>query len=202
MDRWQAERLCYRAAMTLAFFLMSAALLFTPGPTNTLLAVGGAGRGLRQSWALPLAELGGYFAAIHLLAFVAGPQVQAPLAQMLLRLVLALYLAWVALQLWRSTGTLLPERSVTPPQVFLVTLLNPKALVFAFVVLPSLAQGWHAALPQLVALAVMILMASLSWITLGAMLARGEILRPQLVPRAGAIVLAGFALVLLAGILH
>jgi threonine/homoserine/homoserine lactone efflux protein len=188
--------------MTLAFFLMSAALLFTPGPTNTLLAVGGAARGLCHSWALPLAELAGYFAAIHLLAFMIGPLVQAPGMQMLLRLVLALYLLWIALQLWRSTGPLLPERAVTPAHVFLVTLLNPKALVFAFVVLPPLAAGWHAALPQLGALAVMILLASLSWILLGAMLGQGKILRPQQIPRAGAIVLTGFALVLLSGLLR
>jgi threonine/homoserine/homoserine lactone efflux protein len=184
--------------MTLAFFLMSAALLFTPGPTNTLLAVGGAARGLRRSLALPLAELAGYFAAIHLLAFLAGPLVQAAWAQMLLRLALALYLFWVAVQLWRSTGSLLPQRTVTPAQVLLVTLLNPKAIIFAFVVV----DGWPTALPQLIALAVMILLASLSWITLGAMLAQGRIVRPQLIPRAGAVVLAGFALVLLSGVLR
>jgi threonine/homoserine/homoserine lactone efflux protein len=188
--------------MTLAFFLMSAALLFTPGPTNTLLAVGGAARGLRRSLALPLAELAGYFAAIHLLAFLAGPLVQAAWAQMLLRLALALYLFWVAVQLWRSTGSLLPQRTVTPAQVLLVTLLNPKAIIFAFVVLPPLVDGWPTALPQLIALAVMILLASLSWITLGAMLAQGRIVRPQLIPRAGAVVLAGFALVLLSGVLR
>jgi hypothetical protein len=48
----------------------------------------------------------------------------------------------------------------------------------------------------------MILLASLSWITLGAMLAQGRIVRPQLIPRAGAVVLAGFALVLLSGVLR
>ncbi len=202
LDRRLTQQLCYSAPMILGFLLMSAGLLFTPGPTNTLLAVGGAARGLRRSWALPPAELAGYFAAIHLLAFVAGPFVQhSPMAQMLLRLLLGLYLLWVAAQLWRSSGTL-PERSVTPAQVFVVTLLNPKAILFAFVVLPPLSGGWHAALPHLAALAVMILLASVTWIALGAMLGQGRIVRPHWIARAGAMVLAVFALVLLWGALR
>ncbi len=62
-----------------------------------------------------------------------------------------------------------------------------------------LAGGWRAALPQLAALALMILLASLSWIMLGALLANGKILNPQRIPRAGAVVLAGFAVMLLLG---
>ncbi len=182
--------------MSLVFFLMSAGLLFTPGPTNTLLAVGGAMAGLRRSWLLPLAELAGYMAAIHLLAFALGPMVQATSAKILLRLGLGLYLLWLALRLWRSDAALLPRQTVTPTKVFIVTLLNPKALVFAFVVLPPLAGGWSAARPQLLALTAMILAASLSWIGLGAALAQGRMMHPRWIARVGAIVLAGFALLL------
>jgi len=185
----------------LPFVLMSLSLLLTPGPTNTLLAVGGAAAGLRRAWPLVPAELAGYFAAIHLYAFLLGPLVQqSPLAQGVLRLVLALYIFWLAARLWQSEMAPLPHQTVTPARIFLVTLLNPKALVFTFVVLPPLAGQWAAALPWLGALAAMILLASASWIGLGAAIARGRILRPHLIPRTGAIVLAGFALVMLLGL--
>ncbi len=158
--------------------------------------MGGAEAGLRRSWALPPAELAGYFLAIHLLAFALGPLVQAPVMQMALRFGLALYLLWLGLRLWRSNNELLPQQTVTPAKVFIVTLLNPKALVFAFVVLPPLANAWTAALPQLAALAAMIVAASLSWISLGAAIARGKIVRADWIARAGAMVLAGFAVLL------
>jgi threonine/homoserine/homoserine lactone efflux protein len=183
---------------TLAFIAMAAGLLFTPGPTNTLLAVGGAMAGLRRSlWLMP-AELAGYLIAIHLLGLVAGPFVQqSPLAQTGLRLGLALYLFWLAVRLWPSQSELLPRQAVTPAKVFVVTLLNPKALVFAFVVLPPLADGhWRAALPWLTGLCLMIVAASLSWISLGAAIAAGKVMQPRLIPRAGAVVLALFALLL------
>lgn len=59
-----------------SFTLMSLALLLTPGPTNTLLFVGGATNGLKRSLGLPLAELLGYLAAIHILALSIWPFVQ------------------------------------------------------------------------------------------------------------------------------
>ena len=39
------------------FLLTSAAILLTPGPTNTILAASGAAMGLRQARLLPLAEM-------------------------------------------------------------------------------------------------------------------------------------------------
>lgn len=187
---------------TLAFIALSAGLLFTPGPTNTLLAVGGAMAGAmrrlgRSLWLVP-AELAGYLVAIHLLSFVAGPFVeQSPQAQTALRLGLALYLLWLGFRLWSSQAELLPRQAVTPAKVFVVTLLNPKALVFAFVVLPPLAGGqWFAALPWLGGLCLMIVAASLTWIGLGAAIAGGRIVQPRLIPRTGGAVLALFALLL------
>ncbi len=44
----------------LAFIAASAAILLTPGPTNTLLAAGGATLPLRKAFLLPLAEALGY----------------------------------------------------------------------------------------------------------------------------------------------
>jgi threonine/homoserine/homoserine lactone efflux protein len=178
---------------TLAFVAMAAGLLFTPGPTNTLLAVSGGMTGWRRAlWLVP-AELAGYLAAIHLLSFVAGPFVQAsPSLQTGLQLGLALYLFWLAARLWTSQAASLPRQAVTPAKV-VVTLLNPKALVFAFVVLPPLTGQWPAALPRLALLCLMIVAASLAWIALGAAIAGGKVVHPRLIPRLGGAVLAVFA---------
>ena len=179
------------------FISMSLALLLTPGPTNTLLLVGGATNGFKRSLWLPPAEMLGYLAAIHILAFSIGPFVQqSPLAQLLLRLVLALYLVWLALRLWRSPQTGLPEQIVTPARVFLVTLLNPKALIFAFIVMPPLNGGrWAVAAPYLIGLCGLIAAASLCWIGLGATIRSGRILavEPKFIWRLGSVVLIAFA---------
>ena len=182
------------------FISMSLALLLTPGPTNTLLLVGGATNGLKRSLWLPVAEMLGYLAAIHILAFSVGSFIhQSPLAQLLLRLALALYLIWLALGLWRSPQISLPEQVVTPGGVFLVTLLNPKALIFAFIIMPPLAAGrWAAALPYLAGLCGLILAASLCWINLGAAIRSGRILaiEPKIIRRLGSAVLIAFAVVI------
>lgn len=187
--------------MTMAsFILMSLALLLTPGPTNTLLFVGGATNGLRRSLGLPLAELFGYLTAIHILALSIGPFLQqAPMVQLVLRLALSLYLAFLAVKLWFMADHGAGERVVTSPRVFLVTLLNPKALVFAFVVLPPVTFAtWPAALPYLIGLSGLILGASLCWISMGALLSDGRIaaVTPGIVRRLGAVVLLTFAAVI------
>jgi threonine/homoserine/homoserine lactone efflux protein len=179
------------------FISMSLALLLTPGPTNTLLLVGGATNGLKRSLWLPAAEMLGYLAAIHILAFSVGSFVQqSPVAQVALRLVLALYLVWLALRLWRSPQTSVPEQVVTPRRVFLVTLLNPKALIFAFIIMPPLDGGrWAAATPYLAGLCGLIAAASLCWISLGAAIRSGRILaiEPDIIRRLGSAVLIAFA---------
>jgi threonine/homoserine/homoserine lactone efflux protein len=179
---------------------MSLALLLTPGPTNTLLFVGGAADGLKRSLWLPLAELLGYLAAIHILALSIGPFLQqAPVAQLALRLALSAYLAFLAVKLWITLDESADQRAVTPQRVFIVTLLNPKALVFAFVVLPPITLAtWLAALPYLIGLSGLILGASLCWIAMGAALRARRIaaVTPQIVKRLGAAILLIFAAVI------
>lgn len=181
------------------FILISLALLLTPGPTNTLLLVGGATNGLKRSLWLAPAELLGYLAAIPILALTVGPFVQqSPVGQALLRLVLALYLGFLAVRLWRTPQSGKSEYMVTPQRVFIVTLLNPKALVFAFVVLPPLAGQWRAMLPHLAALSLMIVIASLCWISFGAALRSEKMfaIKSRTIQRIGSAVLLIFAVVI------
>ena len=132
------------------FVSLSLALLLTPGPTNTLLAVAGATSGLRPSLPLVLAELLGYLIAIHILAYGIGPFVQMmPAAQTVMRLACALCLLVLAIRLWLANTPLITDEVITPWRVFIVILLNPKALVFAFAVLPP--GSWISLAPYLAA---------------------------------------------------
>lgn len=183
----------------LTFTLAAAALLATPGPTNTLLAMTGASAGLRRSLRLVPAELAGYLTSIVTLSLVVGPALAGqPGLQRGLRAASACVLALVALRLWRSAGAARGE-PIGPRALFLTTLSNPKALVFTFVIIPHAGTGDLArALPYLAGLAALIAGAACVWIALGATLRAGA---PRLVQagafrRAGSVVLAGFAAVL------
>jgi len=175
------------------FALASLTLLATPGPTNTLLATSGAAVGARRSLMLLLAELSGYVLAIMALRVVIGPVIAAaPIFGSVLRLLAAGYLLTVAARLWRTgLGSHVSSSAVTFGRVFATTLLNPKAIIFAFTLLPA-EIGAVALLPWISALALMIFAVGGGWIALGASLRKGfgDALPLQLVFRTSAIAVA------------
>lgn len=180
----------------LTFFIAAYSLLAVPGPTNTLLATSGASAGIARSLHLLAAEVCGYLAAIALLRVVVSPVVaEIPLIGLVLRAALTLYILGLAGMLWRHRAReLSAARAVTFRHVLLTTLLNPKAIVFAFVLLP-LQLELPALLPWLVVLALQIVTAGTAWLALGATLGRGvrRLGHPDLVTRGGAIALVGVA---------
>lgn len=150
-----------------ALVLALLGLLLTPGPTNTLLALAGAERGWRGAlWlvpmevlaylavCLPLALLGESLAGAHP---ALGPGLQAATG---------LWVAVLALKLWRPPAAV-GAVSVSGRQVFVTTLLNPKALIIGLVLLP----GDDPALRGLVFAALAAGVAAV-WAGLGACLAR------------------------------
>lgn len=151
-----------------AFVLSLFTLLVVPGPTNALLLAMGAA-GPRRALLAPLAALAGYLIAIGLVGFVIGPVIaQYPVVSLGLRLVAGAYLLLSAFRLWRAQG--LSEPALAPPlsAVFLTTLLNPKAIIIALVLMPA---GWGQntgiAVPALVIVAGEILVVSTLWLGLG-----------------------------------
>ena len=131
------------------------ALLATPGPTNTLLATSGAVSGFRNhSRRSPhsLQAGGGTVLSVFVCIFL-------------------LYLAWT---LWRHGDVPRPEaRPVTVQGVFVTTLLNPKALIFAFMLLPSDSSlTWAGVVPWLGVLSHLIVTVGACWIAIGASLRR------------------------------
>lgn len=181
---------------SLTFIAGSLALLAMPGPTNTLLATSGAEAGLRRSAHLLAAELTGYLLAILLLRALSEPLIAAyPALVKALPVVVAAYVAYLALRLWRrGAHPSAAGRCVTFPHVFATTLLNPKAAIFAFVLLPAGAE-LGAILPRLGLLSGLIATAGLGWIMLGATLHRraGRSAAAGLGYRAGSVVLLALA---------
>lgn len=122
--------------MTLAATLSAALLLLLlPGPTNALVAAATAtGGAVRLPGALA-AVLVAYGLALSLLGLGAGTLAEVlPTAAPILKLLASAALLVSAIKLWRAdpaAGTALPTR-----RLFLITLINPKALVLAFAILP------------------------------------------------------------------
>ncbi|KAF0129599.1 MAG: lysine exporter protein LysE/YggA [Xanthobacteraceae bacterium] len=166
----------------LLFTLAVIALLATPGPTNTLLATSGALSGFRRSLPLIGAEM------LHLV--LGQILLTTPLLNSILRLAVGAYLLVAALRLWQRRDDLAGAAgTIGFGKVFVTTLLNPKAAVFAFVVLPlSQPAPWL----HLAAFVLLIVAAASAWILLGASIARSGAARRG-VSRAAAAALALFA---------
>lgn len=184
--------------MDLTVPLLIATTLTLPGPTNALLAVAGARTGTRLSLPLITAPLAGYALALAALMSLVTPLLAVlPQLAVAVRFAAAAVLIHAALRLWRLAGqTAIPSTAGTMSaswrEVFLTTLMNPKAIVLYVAIAPQgTGIDWTAALLT----PVLIVAASLIWLMLGGQLAA---LRPGLkthglIERGGAIVLAIFA---------
>jgi threonine/homoserine/homoserine lactone efflux protein len=184
----------------IAFLFACVAVLYVPGPTTTLLATSGATGGFRRSVTLPLAELSGYTVSIWTLALAVAPLVNgSPIVSIVLRLACGGYLIWSAVHLWREgSNALTSSEPVSFRRVFVTTLLNPKAILFALVIIPYLGERkFAAAMPYLAGHAVLTLAASLSWISFGALIGAGA--KPRI--DAGVIRKTGASVLGLLGVL-
>jgi threonine/homoserine/homoserine lactone efflux protein len=183
------------------FVLAVLLLLLVPGPTNTLLLTAGATRGARKSIPLLAAEALGYFVTVHLLVFLKGFLVQPiPAAQSVLQIACALYLVFLAVRIWLgSFAKIETPRAISFLDVLITTLLNPKAFILAFAIVPyAFAAEWRFALPYFAMLQLTIIGAGLAWVSLGALVKSGALVSvpAKFIQRASAA-----ALVLFAGLL-
>lgn len=178
------------------FVLAVAAILATPGPTNTLLASAGAQAGFRRSLSLVPAELLGYGLAIACWGLFLEPaSAGLPWLKPALRLACAGYLVIVAWNLWRDAGGALAQAGFGARRIFTATLLNPKALLFAVGIFPEAAFRDPAVLFQAMgAFAATIVPIAFAWIGFGSALSGPHpIIRPRLVQRGAALVLLAFS---------
>lgn len=180
-----------------SFFVFAIlALLLTPGPTNTLLTVGAAARGLRASLPLLFGELAGYLIVVVPLATIAATLLDGrPALAIALRLAAAGWVLFLAFRLWRLASTKENRDAgspVTMGQVFLTTVLNPKAPIIGLVIMP------HGPLmeiaPALGLFSLLVAGAGTSFLVLGSLVGRAPLLSPRLVYRAAAVFLVIFSL--------
>ena len=189
--------------MTPLLFLTSVvALLAVPGPPNTLVAVAGAQAGLRRAVQLIPAVLAGYLTTVIPAALLGRHAAEHwPLAAILLKLCAAGWILLLALRLWRAPVFAGSGRGVTAGQVYLTTMLNPKALIAGAVLLP--APG-SAAFPAALAIFAAAAGAVAAGWALGGQLTRsseGDPARIRLLQRAASVWLALISGSLLASLL-
>lgn len=178
------------------FMSAVASILFTPGPTNALLLASGALLGLRYSLPLVPVALAGYGIAIGVLsAFVRPATDMLPHFGFAVRVVLICYLLFLAWRLWHTQISFIErtETVVSGTRVFVTTLLNPKGLIFAFGIFPSI-HGINDAVLYGAAFALVAAPISIGWIALGAS-ARYYMAEKikRLLPRLTALALTAFA---------
>lgn len=130
--------------------LLASLILVVPGPTNTLLFSAGVQRGLWRALPLVGAEAAGY--ALSILAWgslLLAYGADRPWLLIAMKWLCAGYLLWLATRLWRSSVSRLVsnQQCAGGLEVFLATLLNPKAFLFASSAFPLTA---FQSLPQFV----------------------------------------------------
>jgi threonine/homoserine/homoserine lactone efflux protein len=183
-------------------------VLITPGPTNTLLAAAGLRQGVRRSLPLIAAELAGYLLSISVWGrFLAQAAHALPWLPSLLRVAAGVYIAYLAVDMWRAAVDL-PDstpRASGLRTLFVATLLNPKGLLFAGTIFPAIA-FIHVSVYAMAMLmfACLLVPIALAWIAFGAALGSGKLtwLNPVKLQRGASIVLGVFSLSLAWAALH
>ncbi|WP_151830349.1 LysE family translocator [Acinetobacter junii] len=175
-------------------------ILFTPGPTNTLLASSGVQVGVRKSLLLIPAEALGYIVAITAWGMLIGKVSTAlPLLPTFLKLMSAGYILYLAIKLWRTANqqVALNQPTIRPRELLFATLLNPKALLFASAIFPAVAwKSQDIYLAHMSAFVGLILPIALFWISVGAMLATNKVkwLSQSKLQRTAYVVLISFSI--------
>jgi threonine/homoserine/homoserine lactone efflux protein len=183
---------------TLELALAVLALLLTPGPTNSLMLLAGAERGLSRASRLIPAELAGYFLTVVPLA-LAGTTVLANHhgLRTTVTLAAAAWVAVLAVRLWRLPEAGPEGHSVDARALLVTTALNPKGLIFGLVLLPS---------PDRLSLNLMlfgglVVLVAVLWASFGAILRKGGTGQPRaifLLRRLASVWLAAISVVLIA----
>ncbi len=154
-------------------------ILLTPGPTNTLLASSGIQSGIRNSLRLIPAEALGYLIAISIWGLIIGTvSKKFPMIPVILKLFSAAYIFYLAVKLWRTATVQedFTQPSIRPRELFLATLLNPKALLFATAIFPVFVwQSATAYSAHMLTFLLLILPIAFFWIMIGSVLASNKI---------------------------
>jgi len=122
--------------------LYVALVLIVPGPTNTLLLSSGLKVGVRRTHPLIAAEAFGYVAGISLWGFfLSALSAGRPWLPVAVKLLSSVYILYLAAKIWRQSRALqhVAASPVSLRDMFVTTLMNPKALLFASTLFPLAA---------------------------------------------------------------
>ena len=175
-------------------------ILLTPGPTNTLLASSGIQVGIRKSLRLIPAEAFGYLISITAWGFLIGKvSVHLPLLPTILKLFSASYIIYLAIKLWRTADAEVSfnQPTIRARELFFATLLNPKALLFASAIIPTIA--WTKLdyyLSHMSLFLVLIVPIAFFWTFIGSILASNKIrwLNQSNLQKTASLVLMSFSI--------
>ena len=174
-------------------------ILLCPGPTNTLLMAAATRSGIWRSLPLLAAELTGYLTAMLTIEALLGRYVRAAEnATTALRIVAAAYLLLLSVRTWVGHKT--QNRAVASWRTVLVTTLcNPKALVFAQLLLLESGPARDSFLLEFICCVPFF---GTLWICAGHFVAQlGGLRVSRLTPKVTSVVLAAFSLLLVARML-
>lgn len=185
--------------MSWMFIALVMTILLTPGPTNTLLASSGIQVGFQKSLHLIPAEALGYLIAISIWGiFVDRVAETLPFLPALLKLLSAMYILFLAVKLWKSAANtdLNKVTIIGPRQLFLATLLNPKALLFASAVFPLAT--WNSVpvyMQNMVVFLLMLVPIAFFWVFMGYLLTSNRIswLNQRNLQRTASLILISFS---------
>ena len=178
------------------FVFAMMAVLMIPGPSNALLASSAHQQGVAQTAKLIPAELLGYFYAINLWALII--HLSAPVWPNLIHLLHFLsivYVLWLAFHLWKSTHLQQYNQkhpSIQPRELFIASLKNPKALLFAAGIFPY--EAWETPLnfvSVFAAFSLVLFPVALLWMSFGRAILSGKIpkIKADLLCKGSALIL-------------
>ncbi|WP_336147861.1 LysE family translocator [Acinetobacter soli] len=183
------------------FFVgLVAAILLTPGPTNTLLASSGIQVGVRASLKLIPAEVTGYIISISFWGLLIGLISQHfALLPTILKLLSAFYILYLTIKLWRTADHQqnLSQPTIRFTELLCATILNPKGLLFASAIFPQAAwSNMHLYGLHMAVFLMLIIPIATFWIVVGALLAKNRTrwFNPSNLQRTASLILVSFSI--------
>jgi threonine/homoserine/homoserine lactone efflux protein len=180
--------------MNLPTFVIAVfSLLILPGPTNAVLALASTTLTVWRSLSLIAAVVLAYLAIIVPVSSIAAPLLYGhPGIASIVKLISAIWVLYLALKLWVGA----PEggqNTLGVDQLFITTLLNPKAIIIGLTLVPAVEAGVPAATATFV---VCVTVTSAIWLGLGSLLVGRQAQMPPVARRCGCAVLVAFSLTL------
>ncbi|MBW9052497.1 threonine transporter RhtB [Rhizobium mesosinicum] len=180
--------------MNLPTFVIAVfSLLILPGPTNAVLALASTVLTVRRFLSLIAAVVLAYLAIAVPVSSIAAPLLNGhPGIASTVKLISAIWVLCLALKLWVPAPAGGQNR-LGGVQLFITTLLNPKAIIIGLTLVPAVEAGIPAAM---VAFVCCVAVTSAIWLGLGRLLVGRYVQVPPLARHCGCAVLVAFSVTL------